>query len=296
MTKRKQVKDGEQLEDAPKKRADSDSDDSSSDEDTDMLNVEFEWFDPQPEHDFHGLKTLLRQLFDVDSQLFDLSALTDLILSQPLLGSTVKVDGNETDPYAFLTVLNLHAHKDTKVIQDLTTYLSQKSATNPSLSQVATLFSASSSNSQVGLILTDRLINIPSEVVPPMYNMLLEEISWALEENEPYTFSHYLILSKTYTEVASKLDEKESRPQKKSKKGQSEQEIFYFHPEDEVLQRHSVGHGMFEYSKQEGEDRSDARRAFQEMGVRSQGHMVLIEASKFEGAVKAVSDFLSPQS
>lgn len=68
-------------------------------------------FDPQPEHDFHGLKILLRQLFDVDSALFDLAALADLILSQPLLGTTVKVDGNQSDPYAFLTVINLHEHK-----------------------------------------------------------------------------------------------------------------------------------------------------------------------------------------
>ena len=77
----------------------------------DIVNVDFEWFDPNPEVDFHGLKTLLRQLLDVDNQLFDLSELADLILSQPLLGSTVKVDGNETDPYAFLTVLNLETHK-----------------------------------------------------------------------------------------------------------------------------------------------------------------------------------------
>lgn len=76
-----------------------------------MLNVEFEWFDPQPDFDFHGIKTLLQQLFDVDAQLFELSALTDLILAQPLLGSTVKVDGNETDAYAFLSVLNLQEHK-----------------------------------------------------------------------------------------------------------------------------------------------------------------------------------------
>lgn len=76
-----------------------------------MLDVEFEWFDPQPQFDFHGIKTLLRQLFDADAQLFDLSALTDLILSQPLLGSTVKVEGNETDPYAFLTVLSLYEHR-----------------------------------------------------------------------------------------------------------------------------------------------------------------------------------------
>lgn len=77
----------------------------------DEVNVDFEWFDPQPAVDFHGIRNLLRQLLDNDAQLFDLSALTDLILSQPLLGSTVKVDGNEGDPYAFLTVLNLQQHK-----------------------------------------------------------------------------------------------------------------------------------------------------------------------------------------
>ena len=76
-----------------------------------MVDLDFEWFDPQPEHDYHGLKTLLRQLLDDDAQLFELGALADLILSQPLLGSTVKLDGNETDPYAFLTVLNLREHR-----------------------------------------------------------------------------------------------------------------------------------------------------------------------------------------
>lgn len=90
-------------------------DPESSDEDTDMIDVDFEWFDPQ-EIDFHGLKMLMRQLFDVDADLFDLSALANLILSQPGLGSTVKVsdgevDAKETDPYAFLTVLNLQHHR-----------------------------------------------------------------------------------------------------------------------------------------------------------------------------------------
>jgi len=79
-----------------------------------ILNVEFEWFDPQPAVDFQGLKLLLRQLFDTDAQIFDLSALSDLILSQPFLGSTVKVDGNESDPYAFLSVINLKEHKVNK--------------------------------------------------------------------------------------------------------------------------------------------------------------------------------------
>lgn len=76
-----------------------------------MVDVDFEWFDPDAEHDFHGLKILLRQLFDVDAQLFNLSELADLILAQPFLGSMVKVEGKESDPYAFLTVLNLHEHR-----------------------------------------------------------------------------------------------------------------------------------------------------------------------------------------
>lgn len=77
----------------------------------DIVDVDFEWFDPQPETDFHGLKTLLRQLLDIDAELFDLSGLADLILSQPLLGSTVKVDGKESDPFAFLSVINFETHK-----------------------------------------------------------------------------------------------------------------------------------------------------------------------------------------
>lgn len=106
MGKRKHVKDGDvKMEDADP------SAEGESDEDVDLVNVDFEWFDPQPAVDFHGLKNLLRQLFDADAQIFDMSALADLILSQPLLGSTVKVDGNESDPYAFLTVLNLQEHK-----------------------------------------------------------------------------------------------------------------------------------------------------------------------------------------
>lgn len=129
-----------------------------------------------------------------------------------------------------------------------------------------------------------------------MYTMLLEEISWAIGDKEPYEFSHYLIPSKTYHEVASALGQ-ESRPQRKKKKtkdagAQQDSEIFYFHPEDEVLQRHSTIFGGFEYEKQEAEGQSDARRTFQELGIKPQGHMILIEADKLEAAVNAIAEYL----
>lgn len=259
-----------------------------------MLNVDFEWFDPQPAHDFHGIKSLLQQLFDVDAQLFDLSALTDLILAQPLLGSTVKVDGNETDPYAFLSVINLQNHKGKDFVSKLTGYVRQRGALNPSNSEVEKLLSLPELP-PIGLILTERLINLPSEITPPMYSMLLEEIKWALDEKEPYNFSHYLILSKTYTEIASKLGEEDDRPKKKKKGGSSSSTVLYFHPEDEVFQRHAVCHGPYDYSTKQDEGHSDSKRAFQEMGIKPLGHMILIEAGKFEEAVKDVAEYLTPQ-
>ncbi|CAA9961956.1 Mss4p nuclear export [Pyrenophora teres f. teres] len=295
MAKRKPERDPEELPDASDKRKQQDDDDSGSDEDMDMVNVDFEWFDPQPAVDFHGLKNLLRQLLDVDSQLFNLSELADIILSQPLLGSTVKVDGNETDPYAFLTVLNLETHKDKKVIQDLTSYLSKKS--QPKISTLPSLLSTSTSTAQIGLILTERFINMPHEIVPPMYTMLLEEIQWAVEEKEPYTFTHYLVLSKCYSEIQSQLPSHDAaQPSKKrSKKAEGGEETFYFHPEDEVLHKHAVGYTSFEYDTPVDEGASDSKRAFQELGVRPKGHMVLIEAERFAGAVEAVKGFLSGQ-
>ena len=145
----------------------------------------------------------------------------------------------------------------------------------------------------IGLILTERLINVPAEVTPPMYAMLLEEIQWALEEKEPYTFSHYLVLSKTYTEIASKLEVEGDRPRKK-KKATPISENFYFHPEDEVFHKHALCQGGYDYTTKLGAGHSDSKRAFQEMGIKPQGHMILIEASKFAAAVLEVAEYFKP--
>lgn len=75
-----------------------------------MLDVSFDFFDPQA-HDYHSIKLLLSQLLSHDASLLDLGAVTDLVLAQKLVGSTVKTDGAEGDPYAVLTVLNLNVHK-----------------------------------------------------------------------------------------------------------------------------------------------------------------------------------------
>lgn len=128
-----------------------------------------------------------------------------------------------------------------------------------------------------------------------MYKMLLEEIDIAVGDKDPYTFTHYLILSKTYVEVVSKLDAEDSRPQKKKKNagGAPAQETFYFHAEDEVFSKFALGTGGFEYTKVGDPGASDARRAFQEAGIKPQGQLILIEGGRFQEAVGAVEAYVS---
>ena len=107
--------------------------------------------------------------------------------------------------------------QDKPEIKAIVEYILSKCASTPAFSQIGHVL-ASTSKAQVGIILSERFINMPPQIVPPMYKMLLEEIRWAVEEEEPYQFSHYLVLSKTYSEVASKLQSgTESGPQKKKK-------------------------------------------------------------------------------
>lgn len=82
-----------------------------------MLDVNFSFFDPQPQ-DYHSIKLLLSQLLQGDAASLDLGGVTDVVLEQKLVGSTVKTDSGEEDdkahegdPYAVLTVLNLNVHK-----------------------------------------------------------------------------------------------------------------------------------------------------------------------------------------
>lgn len=276
-------------------------------QDYDEIRQEFEFFDPQSPWDFEGFKRLLRQLFDADATCFHLGAIADLILAQPLLGSTIKTEGNESDPHAFLTILNLQQHKvyfpsvcahysmahqkqNKPVIKDLISYLASRASTNPKLSPVKDILNVEN-GSNVGLILTERWVNIATELIPPMYRMLQEEMSWAVEDKEPYTFSHYLILSKTYLAIPSVFDEETNRPKKKMKpkvtKGVDEgHNMYYFHPEDEVLQRHATLFGAFDYIKQSAEGESDSKSTFHDFGIKQRGHLILIEAANFEGALK----------
>ncbi|KAF3915167.1 hypothetical protein ABW20_dc0104646 [Dactylellina cionopaga] len=284
---------------------DDDEDMSDSSSERDLINVDFEFFDPQ-EHDFHGIKQLLRQLFDADSVLLDLSALTDLILEQKLVGSTVKVDGREGDPYSFLSVVNWQLHKSKPCVQSLASYLLDRSAGTPLEPRLQTFLSTDYLEN-TAIVLSERLVNMPPEISPPSYKMLLEEIEYAVEDNEPYKFTHYLLISKVYAEIESKLDmDAEDRPskrhklaaKKKSKKSSSSKQTFNFHPEDDFFVSRATmnsgdnnnggAHAVYKFKHEPPEGAADAKRAFQDFGILPKGRMILLTREGFETAVETM--------
>jgi protein BCP1 len=250
----------------------------------DVVNVDFELFNYDPQIDFHGVKTLLRQLFDADAQLLDLSGLSDLIVEQNTIGSTCKVDDKANDAYAFLTVLNASEHRAKRPIAQLIEYLCDRAKASVTLANKVPALLAGE-KATVGVVLAERLLNMPAEVIPPMWSMMIDEIEAAVEDKEPYEFTHYLVVSRGYYEVASVLDER------KQKKAREESKLQYFHPEDEEMSKFAAAAGTYVFTK-EDEAVADSKRAFQEMGVKPQGYMMLIEAGKFEAAVKAVGEYV----
>ncbi|KAF6751302.1 p21-C-terminal region-binding protein-domain-containing protein [Ephemerocybe angulata] len=238
-----------------KRAAQVSDDEGDSGSDVSLIDVSFDFLSPNPDVDYQAIKRLLGQLLGRDSEGFNLHELTELILSQPNIGSTIKTDGEESDPYALLTVLNMHIHHEHPSIKALARYCLSKASDSPALhSTLQSLFSQSEKH--VGLVICERLINMPVQVIPPLYNMLKDEVRNAVAQNLPYQFSHLLFISRTYhlsldeeSQLENTLPASEARKKKgasKKRKSAAHDEanaqhvrpddgIYSFHPEDAAI-------------------------------------------------------------
>ncbi|KAI0075925.1 hypothetical protein K474DRAFT_1663691 [Panus rudis PR-1116 ss-1] len=266
------------------------------DSDASLIDVDFEFFDPNAEIDYLALKRLATQLFQQDAEQLQITDLADLILGQPLVGTTVKCDGRESDPYAFLTVLNMHVHQNRPSMKAITEYVLQKSSPNPSLhNTLQNLLGPTGLQSQnhVGLIFSERLINMPVEIVPPMYRMLSDEIKWAIDDNEPYRFTHFILISRIYRLSAEEAAELEARaPRTKRHKGAlptSGGGVFSFHPEDEVISKFASHTIDYSFTNSQPREKDS-------FGLDTGGRLMLIPAEKLPLIVTALSERFAPPS
>ncbi|XP_064418856.1 protein BCCIP homolog isoform X2 [Latimeria chalumnae] len=218
--------------------SDEEEDDSSEEEINEEVNVEFEAHTIS-DNDYDGIKKLLQQLFLKAS--LNIAELTNLIIQQNHIGSIIKQaevpeesddDDDDDDVFGFISLLNLTERKGTQCVEQIKELLLSYCEKNCPQSMVEQLDKVLNDDCKsVGLLLSERFINVPPQISLPMHNQLQKELAEAQRTNKPCGKCHfYLLISKTFKELGEKKDlrQRSSTQQKEELMfANAEEEFFY---------------------------------------------------------------------
>jgi protein BCP1 len=241
------------------------------------IDVSFNYVAPT-EIDFMALKRLIQQLYHTHAVDIDLSSLAEHILrsgdveklGDRAVGTVVKVEDDEDgDPFAFVSALQISSKGDTAG-QALHQYYiracgADTAARNTEAKSIKAILEDDSKT--VLQIFHERMINLPPQIMPPLYRMLFEELR---THGELDSTSYLLFFSRVFSmDALSDGDEEEvsrstmnrSKPSKskKSKRraplqnqaitkissasvGAADEanDMGLFHPEDAILAKHAL--------------------------------------------------------
>lgn len=265
---------------------------------------------------------------------FDVGQLTDLVLGdqKEWVGCTVKCDEDHhlSDPYAFISVLDLRAYRSNPSILGLTNHLRSILTTTSSSSSTSlqTPDDPSARTAQellelfddalraqgrgIGLVLSERLINMPVQIIPHLFTQLGQEIKHAQSKSAPgFEFDLLLIPSRVFLIPSDQLDQafdhqdvnpsfnpvtREDQPKpKRPKSGQhldldDTNQIGLYHPEDQIISQfasHTLHYSLT--SNHRGPDRI---KTGEEFGVEQRGRLMLVELSKWDEMVQSLHAFI----
>ncbi|XP_047332246.1 protein BCCIP homolog [Impatiens glandulifera] len=212
----------------------------SSDEEFDgVIQADFVFFDPKPD-DFHGVKILLQPYLDVKQ--WDLSGFVDLIIAQTTVGTVIKIENDEDNAlYSVITALNLGRYKGNRCFTEIREFLLKVCQDKDSRQSLLLLLEQ---EANVGLLVSQRVVNLQPQLLPHMYDSLFDEISWATEDEpteelrKAFCFRYYLIITKIY--------EHKNVNQKNGADKKGEESIIYVKPEDEIF--HELASWSFTFS------------------------------------------------
>jgi hypothetical protein len=156
-------------------KADPEDDEFSSDSgsDVDEINVSFDFVDPV-EADFHGIKLFLVNLLDGNN--FDSSGLVDLMLEQAgEVGTVIKVVG-EDEVYGFMSVVDMRTSSSTLCLKEIGDFILKKCPPSQHDAFARVL------RGKTGLIVCERMINVPPELAVPLLDAFCSELQQAQKD------------------------------------------------------------------------------------------------------------------
>eukprot|EP00727_Mastigamoeba_balamuthi_P006164 m51a1_g2167 hypothetical protein (301) ;mRNA; f:53282-54184 len=186
------------MEEAPMRESESDSEpESGSSSDLDSassgsdVDVDFDLFN-QREYDFLALRALLSGL--LGGRAYDVGGLADLVVRCPV-GSVVKSDGEAGDALGVACVLDMSASE--RAMAEVRAHVVASSA--PGAGAELDRARRVLAGGRVGLVLNERLVNMPAQVAPAMLRTLFDEVG---EELPSGTYDHYVFICPYFIPVA----------------------------------------------------------------------------------------------
>lgn len=231
--------------------------------------VDFDFYDSN-EFDFHSVKSFIDKLFIFSKQSLPSSALADLIISD--VTTTVKTDGEESDALGFITLLD-PSEGDNDEEGIISTFIKAILKTAPDSKLV-------DKKKKIGLLLNERIINMPNETSLPLFKFLIDNNSG---ENCEYC----LYLTTTYKFVDVKVDSEGTSTSSSS--SALSKDFKFYKEEDEILKEYSEINWHFPCQLQD----SDSKRAFQEEGVELGRSVMLIKYSQLKKFYSILESFIS---
>ncbi|XP_048843207.1 protein BCCIP homolog [Brienomyrus brachyistius] len=237
------------------------------------------------DNDFNGIKKLLQQLFLKAN--VDVSELTDIIIQQNHIGSVIRQgevedsddEDDDDEVFGFISMLNLTERKGVPCVEQVKELLlaqCEKVCPHGVVEELEKTLK--DTGKPVGLLLSERFINVPPQIALPLHKQLQDEITEAQKTNKPSgKYRYCLMISKTY------MAEK--------KTGQKE-ELMFCNAEEEFFYEQATT--KFNYSVQEEADSClGGRWSFDDIPMKPFRTVMLIPSDRMVVIMDKLREYLT---
>ena len=197
--------------------------------DEEIENVEFN-FSNILEADYQSLKSLLQPNFQFEN--INVGDLADLLISQHEdVGTTIRADDQIFGLFSYVPLSsNLAKKNHSPFINDFYKYIKIKANKADDINKKKILEIMEDKNLNLGLIINERIVNLPEETVPPALGLATKEINECREVEEKdydkrFDFDYLIFITKFVKIIGE--SRKDNKKLKKNDKQMENNEAYY---------------------------------------------------------------------
>ncbi|ORM39627.1 Protein bcp1 [Babesia sp. Xinjiang] len=136
--------------------------------------------------------------------------LAQLIAEQMNLGTLIKNDDNDAYVLAVLSILNIKMYEDLKALSDVFIALTKQHGSRQDLETMTKILGEE--RNQIGLLVNERLGNIPTQLIGNLHQCVYDDLQWSLENADDedelrfYKFTHLVGMGRVFTDNSKNLE------------------------------------------------------------------------------------------